>query len=86
MKEKFQKITRREGLDKVLDGLQLAIDSSIKSVKVNVVAMRNFNDDEIIDFAELTKSNDITVRFIELMPFDSHQIWKTESFIKQIEL
>ena len=80
--EKFQKITRREGLDKVLDGLQLAIDSSIKSVKVNVVAMRNFNDDEIIDFAELTKSNDITVRFIELMPFDSHQIWKTGKFYK----
>ena len=36
--------------------------------------MRNFNDDEIIDFAELTKSNDITVRFIELMPFDSHRM------------
>ena len=80
--EKFQKITRREGLDKVLEGLQLAIDSQIKSVKVNVVVMRDFNNNEIIDFAELTKLNNITVRFIELMPFDSHQIWKTGKFYR----
>jgi len=80
--EKFQKITRREGLDKVLEGLQLAIDSKIKSVKVNVVLMRDFNNNEIIDFAELTKLNNITVRFIELMPFDSHQIWKTGKFYR----
>ena len=80
--EKFQKITRREGLNKVLEGLQLAIDSQIKSIKVNVVVMRDFNNNEIIKFAELTKLNDITVRFIELMPFDSHQIWKTGKFYR----
>ncbi|MBC8346817.1 MAG: GTP 3',8-cyclase MoaA [Candidatus Marinimicrobia bacterium] len=78
--EKFKKITRRNGLDLVLNSLQTAIDSSIQSIKLNVVAMRDFNDDEIMDFVELTKENDITVRFIELMPFDSHQIWKTGKF------
>ena len=81
-KEKFQKITRREGLDRVLEGLHLAISSGIKSIKVNVVAMKDFNDDEIIDFVELTRVNDITIRFIELMPFDSHQIWKTGKFYR----
>tara|TARA_Y100000816_G_scaffold88805_1_gene61228 strand:- start:368 stop:1264 length:897 start_codon:yes stop_codon:yes gene_type:complete len=81
-KEKFQKITRREGLDKVLEGLHLAIQSGIKSIKVNVVAMKDFNNDEILDFVELTKFNDITIRFIELMPFDSHQIWKTGKFYR----
>ena len=80
--EKFKKITRREGLDKVLEGLHLAINSEIKSIKVNIVAMKDFNDDEILDFVELTRDNDITVRFIELMPFDSHQIWKTGKFYK----
>ncbi len=79
---KFKKITRREGLDKVLEGLYLAINSGIKSIKVNVVAMKDFNDDEISDFTELTKDNNITVRFIELMPFDSHQIWKTGKFFR----
>ena len=81
-KEKFKKITRREELNKVLEGLALAISSGLKSIKVNIVAMKDFNNDEIIDFAELTRDNDITVRFIELMPFDSHQIWKTGKFYK----
>jgi len=42
--------------------------------------MRDFNDQELMDFIDLTKENNITVRFIELMPFDSHQIWKTGKF------
>jgi cyclic pyranopterin phosphate synthase len=42
--------------------------------------MRDFNEDEIPEFCELTKDNTITVRFIELMPFDAHQIWKTGHF------
>jgi len=85
-KEKFKKITRREELEKVLEGLDLALSSGIKSIKVNIVAMRDFNDDEIIDFVELTRENDITVRFIELMPFDSHQIWETGKFYKADEI
>ena len=77
---KFKKITRREELENVLEGLDLAICSGIKSIKVNMVVMKGFNKDEITDFVELTKNNNITVRFIELMPFDSHQIWKTGKF------
>ena len=72
--EKFKIITRRDGVNLVLAGFKKAIKSSIKTVKINVVAMRDFNDDELMDFVTLTKENDITIRFIELMPFDSHQI------------
>jgi len=78
--EKFKIITRRDGLDLVLNSLQKAVASNIQSIKLNVVAMRDFNDDELMEFVALTKENDITVRFIELMPFDSHQIWKTGKF------
>lgn len=78
--EKFKVITRRDGLNLVLDGLNKAIQSGIPSIKVNMVAMRDFNNDELLDFVALTRENDITVRFIELMPFDSHQIWKTGKF------
>ena len=45
-----------------------------------MVVMRNFNHHEIPDFVELTRTRNITVRFIELMPFDAHQIWKTGHF------
>jgi len=80
--EKFKIITRRSGLDKVLHSLDCAVQSSIPSVKLNVVAMRDFNHNELVDFADLTYDRDITVRFIELMPFDSHQIWKTGKFYR----
>ena len=78
--EKFKRITRRDGLGKVLNGLKKSMESNFQSIKLNVVAMRDFNDDELMDFIALTQENDITVRFIELMPFDSHQIWKTGKF------
>ena len=61
------------------------IKTNCFKIKINVVAMKDFNDDELVDFIELTKENNITVRFIELMPFDSHQIWKTGNFIKQMK-
>jgi len=84
--DRFIKITRRNNLKEVLDNIQLAIKSNIPSIKINVVAMRDFNHDELIDFVNLTVENDITVRFIELMPFDSHQIWKTGKFYKSKDI
>ncbi|MFQ6677111.1 MAG: GTP 3',8-cyclase MoaA [Fidelibacterota bacterium] len=78
--EKFKTISRRDGLNLVLEGFKKAIESSLHSIKINVVVMRDFNNDEFLDFVAFTKENNITVRFIELMPFDSHQIWKTGKF------
>ena len=78
--ERFHRITRRHGLDEVLQSIQSAV-SALQSVKVNVVAMRGVNDDEILDFARMTRALPITVRFIELMPFDSAQVWKTGRFL-----
>jgi cyclic pyranopterin phosphate synthase len=74
--DKFETITRRSGVDKVLESIDLAVDLGFPRVKVNVVLMRGFNEDELLDFCELTKDKPITVRFIEFMPFDAHQIWE----------
>ena len=79
--DRFEEITRRKGLEKVLEGLSIALRIGFPSVKVNMVAMRSFNEDEIGDFVELAKENQLTVRFIELMPFDAHQIWNTGKFL-----
>jgi len=76
-KEKFLKITRRKGEDKVLESIRIAQELGFPRVKVNTVVMRGFNDEELDAFCELTKDNEITVRFIEFMPFDAHQIWET---------
>ena len=75
--DKFQRITRRTGVEKVLDSIRLALDLGFPRVKVNVVLMRGFNEDELPAFCELTKDLAVTVRFIEFMPFDAHQIWES---------
>jgi cyclic pyranopterin phosphate synthase len=78
--ERFKRITRRDGVENVLEAIQYAVLLGFPSVKVNVVAMREFNDDELDDFVALTKELPITLRFIELMPFDAQQIWRTGKF------
>lgn len=90
--EKFVRITRREGVEKVLDSIKLALDMGFPRVKVNVVLMRGFNEDELQAFTELARDHRLTIRFIEFMPFDGHQIWESgghfasaESLVKQIE-
>ena len=78
--EKYIQITRRDELVRAMEGLEAAKTAGIPSIKVNAVALRGFNDSEIVEFVELTKDYPLTVRFIELMPFDAHQIWKTGKF------
>jgi len=79
--EKYLRITRRNTLNKAMEGLESALSAGISSIKINVVVLRGFNDTEFKPFAELTREQSITVRFIELMPFDSHQIWNTGKFM-----
>lgn len=79
--DRFKRITRRGEVERVLAGLRRALELGFPSVKINAVAMRGFNDDEFAEFAELTRREGVTVRFIELMPFDAHQIWKTGHFL-----
>ena len=79
-------ITRRPDTSKhVLNAVDQALDLGLESVKLNVVAMRNFNDDELYDFAELTRERPLDVRFIEFMPFDKND-WKSGKFISMKEM
>lgn len=78
---KYERISRRPAVDAALAGLFAACEAGFPSIKINAVALRGINDDEIGQFVELTRDHPIGVRFIELMPFDSHQIWKTGKFL-----
>jgi len=79
--KKYLRMTRRNTLNQAMEGLEAAISAGIPSIKINAVVLRGFNDSELKDFVELTRGHSITVRFIELMPFDDHQIWKTGKFM-----
>lgn len=72
-KNKYEQITRRKGWERVLMGIDLALQLNYNPVKVNCVLMKGFNDDELLDFVQYTKERNIYVRFIEYMPFNGNQ-------------
>ncbi len=68
--EKFAFITRRNHFEKVWGAIMAALETPLSPVKINAVAMRGVNDDEISDMARLTLEYPMHVRFIELMPLN----------------
>lgn len=76
---KYEKITRRKGFERVLGGIDLAIQLGYKP-KVNCVIMKGFNDDEVNDFVEFTRDRNVDIRFIEYMPFSGNK-WETEKMV-----
>ena len=63
-------MTRRPGHDAVLRSLEVALNSpDLQAVKMNVVIIRDLNDNELLDFVLMTKDKALSIRFIEFMPF-----------------
>ena len=77
--KKFEQITGRAYFKKVYKNILQLIDEGFK-VKLNVVLIKGINDNEIIDFINLTKELNICIRFIEFMPFDGNQ-WSIDKLV-----
>ncbi|CAM8648750.1 MoaA Molybdenum cofactor biosynthesis enzyme [Acidimicrobiia bacterium] len=84
--DRFEQITRRDELPKVLAGIDAALAAGLGPVKLNVVVMRGVNDDEIVDFATFGRDKGISVRFIEFMPLDAQGEWTNEQVVTQDEI
>lgn len=67
-RQRFKQVTRVDGCDKVLEAIYKTAHSRLGCVKVNVLAAKGMNEDELVKLAGLAKEENITVRFIELMP------------------
>ncbi|KIZ00996.1 Molybdopterin biosynthesis protein CNX2 [Monoraphidium neglectum] len=83
--DRFEALTRRAGHGKVLASIEEALRLGFAPLKVNVVVMRGVNDDEIIDFSELTRDAPLNVRFIEYMPFDGN-VWSDSKMVTYKEM
>lgn len=82
---RFEQLTRRKGLGRVVDAVERASADERAKVKLNVVVMRGVNDDEIVDFARWTQHRAIDVRFIEYMPF-SGNAWAERRFLPYADM
>jgi GTP 3',8-cyclase len=81
-RDRFHEITRRDALPQVLRGLEaIAAFERVRPIKVNAVAMRDFTEEEVLRFAELARSTDYEVRFIEFMPLDADRAWTPDQVL-----
>lgn len=83
-KEKFKQITRRDDFEKVYKNIHVLVAEKFQ-VKVNVVLIKGFNDNEIIDLIKITKELPISLRFIEFMPFDGNK-WNVKKLVSYQEI
>ncbi|MCQ2560228.1 MAG: GTP 3',8-cyclase MoaA [Clostridia bacterium] len=73
--QKYRAITRNGELDQVYQGIKAAWQVQLRPIKINVVAIKGFNDDELAALASLTFKYPLEVRFIELMPLGVSGEW-----------
>ncbi len=74
-KDRFCQITRRDDYERVWEGIIEALTVGLTPLKINMVAMRGLNDDEIESFARLTLHLPLTIRYIEYMPAGNGEAW-----------
>ncbi len=77
-RERFRAITRRDDLQRVLAGIDAAIDTGFKVIKLNAVAIKNLTEPDVVSLVRFARERHIEVRFIEFMPLDSQQLWSVE--------
>src|SRR5918996_2994094 len=85
-RDTFAALTRRDDLDRVIAGIDAALDAGLDPVKVNCVVMRGVNDDEIVDLASFGRNRGVGIRFIEFMPLDAEGTWTMDQVVPAEEI
>jgi cyclic pyranopterin phosphate synthase len=84
--DRFVAIARRPGLERVLAGIDAALAAGLAPLKINCVVMRDQNDDELSDFANLTRDRAVFVRFIEMMPVVENAAVQREAYLSATDM
>jgi cyclic pyranopterin phosphate synthase len=79
--EVFQKISRREGLDRVLAGIAAAQRVGFAQIRLNAIAIHGLTEEEIIPLARFARERGLELRFIEYMPLDAEQHWQSSDVL-----
>ncbi|MBW1839894.1 MAG: GTP 3',8-cyclase MoaA [Deltaproteobacteria bacterium] len=82
----FKRITRGGELSRVWQGIEKASAVGMNPIKINVVAVKGFNEDEVLDFARLTLEHNYQIRFIEFMPVGHENGWSQDKYLSCLEI
>jgi len=83
---RFEKLTRRTGLEHVIEGILAAKEAGFKPVKLNAVAIKGFTEEDVLPLAEFSREHGLELRFIEYMPLDETDHWEREKVLLASEL
>jgi cyclic pyranopterin phosphate synthase len=84
--DRFRQITRRDGLERVLRGIDASLAAGLRPVKINTVVVRGFNDDELVPMARWARELGVELRFIEFMPLDAPGEWTRDQVVPAGEI
>jgi GTP 3',8-cyclase len=74
-RERFRHISRRDDFDRVMAGIEECLRLGFHPVKINAVALKGVNEDDIVPLARFGRENGIEIRYIEFMPLDAQGLW-----------
>jgi cyclic pyranopterin phosphate synthase len=85
-RERFARLTRRDRLTDTLAGIAAADAAGLAPIKINAVAMRGVNDDELVDLVRFASRRGYEMRFIEQMPLDAGHTWSRSQMVTGPEI
>jgi cyclic pyranopterin phosphate synthase len=82
----FERITRRKGLEQVLEGISTAQLVGYQNIRLNAVSIKGLTETEIVPLAKFARQHDLTLRFIEFMPLDADRKWDLSQVLTGAEV
>jgi cyclic pyranopterin phosphate synthase len=84
--ETFRRISRRDGLDRVLAGIHAAARVGFEKIKLNAVAIKGITEPEVVPLTNFARQHGMEMRFIEFMPLDAEDQWNHDQVLSGAEI
>ena len=78
---RFERLTRRPGVEQVIEGILAAKEAGFDPVKINAVAIRGETEEDVVPLARFAREHGLELRFIEYMPLDAGHHWEREKVL-----
>src|SRR5213595_3596604 len=85
-RHRFEEMTRRDALDRVLNGIRAAEEAGLTPIKINCVVIAGQNEGEVVEFVRFARDTGHEVRFIEYMPLDAEQVWERAKVVPNADI
>jgi cyclic pyranopterin phosphate synthase len=88
--ERFRQLTRRDGLDTVIDGILAAKRAGFEPIKINAVSIRGITEHEVVPLGHFAREHGLEMRFIEYMPigadkWERDKVYLAHEILEQLE-